>query len=342
MSYPRRRFPLGWFLLLAGAALLAAGSAAISIGDVRIPLPAILKVLGRQIFGLDLTVDPIREGIVWHYRLSRAVVAAAAGGALALCGCVLQALLRNPLAEPYLLGIAAGASTGAVMVIILGVGAGAVSLTLGAFGGAAAAFGLVALLATGTGGGTERIILAGIAGSQLFNAATSFIVTTSASAEQTRGIMFWLLGSLGGIRWPDAGLAVPVVLICGLLCLRRARALDAFAFGEDAAAALGIETGKVRVELFAITAFLTAAMVSLIGAVGFVGLVVPHATRFLVGPGHERLIPATVLAGAVFMVGADVLSRTVVPGQVLPIGVVTALFGAPAFVAILWRSRRTS
>ncbi|SIT09161.1 FecCD family ABC transporter permease [Paracoccus saliphilus] len=337
---PLRRLRLPVFELIALVALCFAMVGAVAIGDITVPPAEILKMLGNRIFGMDFAVDPIREGIVWHYRLSRAAMAASAGAALAVCGTVLQALLRNPLAEPYLLGISAGASTGAVLVMILGIGAGAVTLSGGAFLGAGLAFAFVAFLAHGSGGGTERIILAGIAGSQLFNAATSFIVITSANAEQTRGIMFWLLGSLGGVRWPDVALAMPVLATGLAICLYRARALDAFAFGEDAAASLGIDTVRIRAELFAITAMLTAGIVSLVGAVGFVGLVVPHASRFLVGPAHGRLIPATALAGGVFMVTADVLSRIVVPGQVLPIGVVTALFGAPAFAFILWRSRR--
>ncbi|WP_139257890.1 FecCD family ABC transporter permease [Natronohydrobacter thiooxidans] len=308
-------------------------------GEIAVTPHEVANTLANRLLGFDLPVDPIREGIIWHYRLSRAAVAVCAGASLAICGVVLQALLRNPLAEPYLLGISAGASTGAVTVIVLSLGAGALTVSAGAFAGAALAFAFVAILAFGSGGGTDRIILAGIAGSQLFNAATSFIVTSSATAEQTRGIMFWLLGSLGGVRWPDAGLAFPVVLLALAYCLYRARALDAFAFGEDAAASLGVDVTRVRIELFALTAMLTATVVSIIGAVGFVGLVIPHAMRFLVGPSHGRLILASALAGGVFMALADVLSRLVLPGQVLPVGVITALFGAPVFGVILWRSR---
>lgn len=333
---------LGSFLLLGAVALLAAVSGAVMLGEISVTPEEVARTLGNRLFGFDMAVDPIREGIIWHYRLSRAAVAICAGASLAICGAVLQALLRNPLAEPYLLGISAGASTGAVTVIVLAFGAGALTVSLGAFAGAALAFGFVAILAFGAGGGTDRIILAGIAGSQLFNAATSFIITSSATAEQTRGIMFWLLGSLGGVRWPDVWLAFPVMVLGLALCLYRARALDAFAFGEDAAASLGVNVARVRIELFALTALLTATVVSIVGAVGFVGLVIPHATRFLVGPSHGRLILASALAGAVFMVAADVLSRLVLPGQVLPIGVITALFGAPAFAFILWRSRRAA
>lgn len=330
---------LGLFLLAGSVALTLATCCALLFGEITVTPREALSTLANRLFGLDLSVDPIREGIVWHYRLSRAVVAMCAGASLAICGVVLQALLRNPLAEPYLLGISAGASTGAVLVIVLALGAGAVTVSAGAMAGALLAFGFVAVLSFGAGRGAERVILAGIAGSQLFNAATSFIVTSSASAEQTRGIMFWLLGSLGGVRWPDAGLALPVLLLGLSLCLYRARALDAFAFGEDAAASLGVDVGRVRAELLGLTALLTACVVSIVGAVGFVGLVVPHATRFFVGPAHGRLILGSALAGAVFMVLADVLSRLVLPGQVLPIGVMTALFGAPTFAVLLWRSR---
>jgi iron complex transport system permease protein len=313
---------------------------AVSTGEVSVPFAVIAKTLGNKIFGATYVLDPIQAGIIWNYRLSRTVVAACAGTALALSGAVLQALLRNPLAEPYVLGISAGASTGAVAIVILGFGGGLLSLSGGAFVGALGAFGLVALLASGSGGGSDRVVLAGIAGSQLFNALTAYIVTTSANAEQARGVMFWLLGSLSGANWADVALAAPVALIGSLLCLLHGRALDAFAFGSDAAASLGIAVTRVRVVLFALTAAMTAVMVSLVGSIGFVGLVVPHAMRLVVGPTHSRLLPASAMAGAVFMVLADIVSRIIVPQQVVPIGVVTALVGAPAFAVLLTRAHR--
>ncbi|WP_312796815.1 iron ABC transporter permease, partial [Tianweitania sp.] len=239
----------------------------------------------------------------------------------------------------------AGASTGAVLVTVIGIGGGMVSLSVGAFWGAALAFGLVALLAKAAGGGvsaqgTGQIILAGIAGSQLFNALTSFIITRSANAEQARGIMFWLLGNLSGVRWDDVWLAVPVAVGGVAVCIWHMRALDAFAFGADSAASLGIPVRRVQVVLIAITALMTAVMVSLVGSIGFVGLVIPHAARFLVGVRHGRLLPVTALTGAVFLVIADIVSRTAIPGQVVPIGVITALVGAPGFALILIRGRR--
>jgi iron complex transport system permease protein len=328
--------------LLSLAALVVAIGVAVSIGEMAIPLDTTFKALGNRLLGTGYTLSPIQEGVIWDYRLSRAVVAACCGAALSLSGAILQALLRNPLAEPYVLGISAGASTGAVAVMIAGFGAGAVSLSGGAFIGAVLAFALVSVLAAGAGGGTDRIILAGVAGSQLFNALTSYIVTTSANAEQARGVMFWLLGSLGGVRWPDVHVAAPVAAIGFVICILHARALDAFTFGSDAAASLGIAVTRVRLVLFGTTAAMTATMVSIVGSIGFVGLVIPHAARFVVGPGHARLLPASALVGAVFMVLADIVSRIIIPQQILPIGVVTALFGAPAFAIILTRARRSS
>jgi iron complex transport system permease protein len=324
-------FEGGWgvralLAVLSLAALVAAIALAVSIGEMAIPLTATVQALANRLFGAGFALSPIQEGVIWDYRLSRALVAACCGAALALSGAILQALLRNPLAEPYVLGISGGA----------------LSLSAGAFIGAVLAFVLVSLLAAGVGGGIDRVILAGIAGSQLFNALTSTIVTTSANAEQARGVMFWLLGSLGGVRWPDVQVAVPVAAAGFVLCVLHARALDAFTFGADAAASLGIAVTRVRVVLFAATAAMTATMVSIVGSVGFVGLVIPHAARFLVGPGHARLLPASAMIGAIFMVLADIVSRTIIPQQILPIGVVTALFGAPAFAVLLYRARRAA
>lgn len=317
-------------------------SLAVSIGEIAIPLGTTAKAVSNRLFGTAFEISRIHQGIIWDYRLSRALVAASAGASLALCGAILQALLRNPLAEPYVLGISAGASTGAVCVMILGFGYGVLGLSSGAFIGAVVAFLLVGVLAAGAGGTSERIILCGVAGSQLFNALTSYIVTTSANAEQARGVLFWLLGSLSGVRWPDVYLSVPVAVIGFILCLAHVRALDAFAFGTDAAAALGVPVRRVQFTLLAVTAAMTASVVSMVGSIGFVGLVIPHAARFLVGPAHGRLLPATALGGALFMVGADIISRIIIPQQILPIGVVTALFGAPAFAIILYRVRRSA
>ncbi|WAJ29777.1 FecCD family ABC transporter permease [Antarcticirhabdus aurantiaca] len=334
----RPGLPAARVLGLAAAALvllLAALVFGAAVGETRIPFDTVAKAVANRLWAGGHALDPIDEGIVWNYRLSRAVVASACGAALAVSGAVLQSLLRNPLADPYLLGISAGASSGAVAVAILGLGGGLLSLPLGALTGALLAFGLVSGLAVLAGRGLAAIILAGVAGSQLFNALTAFVVTKSATADQARGIMFWLLGNLSGVRWPDAGLAVPVALVGLAVCLVHARTLDAFAFGTASAAALGIPVRRVRAVLIGATALMTAVMVSIVGSIGFVGLVIPHAARLVVGVRHGALLPASALIGALFMIAADVLSRTLLPGQVLPIGVMTALVGAPAFALIL-------
>lgn len=323
--------------LLALALLLAAVLAGVAIGETAISPKVVLQVLANKLWTAGYVLDPIDEGVVWNYRLTRALVAAACGAGLATCGVILQSLLRNPLADPYLLGISAGASTGAVLVALIGVGGGLVSLSAGAFVGAMAAFALVILLAraSGSASGTGQIILAGIAGSQLFNALTAFLITKSASSEQARGILFWLLGNLSGVRWPSVWLAVPVAVAGLAVCLWHRRALDAFTFGTDSAASLGIPVRRVQFVLVGCAALVTAVMVSIVGSIGFVGLVIPHAVRLLLGTGHSRLLPASALGGALFLIAADVLSRTLIKGQVIPVGVVTALVGAPVFALIL-------
>ncbi|OAN79989.1 ABC transporter permease [Sulfitobacter sp. EhC04] len=326
---------------LLGAAILAlAILLGVVIGETPLPLSTVAAAFANRIWDAGLAVDPIDAGIIWSYRLPRTLVAAGCGAGLALSGVVLQALVRNALADPYLLGVSAGAGAGAVAVTILGVGGGLIGISGGAFAGATLAFGVVAVLARAAGGGSAQLVLAGIAGSQLFNALTSFLIAKSANAEQARGIMFWLLGNLSGVRWPDVVLAAPVAVVGFLVCLWFARAMDAFSFGVSSAASLGVPVRRVQLMLIGAVTLMTATMVSLVGSIGFVGLVIPHAMRFVVGPRHARLVPASALAGAVFLILADIVSRMLIPGQVVPIGVVTALVGAPGFALILVRNRR--
>lgn len=314
---------------------------AAGVGDIPVTVSQTWRAI---LFGLGFSDSPLpvlEQGIVWEYRMSRLVMAALSGAGLATCGVILQALLRNPLAEPYLLGISAGASTGAVLIMLIGIGQGVVGVSGGAFVGACCAFVLITLLAKGLSGATERIILSGVAGTQLFNAITAYVVATSANAEQSRSVMFWLLGSMSSVRWPETNLAVTIIVPLFLVLLLFARRLDTLTLGDDIAHTLGTRITYLRVVLFLITALITAAIVSIIGAVGFVGLVIPHIARYLAGEQHLKLLPVAALTGAVFMVGADVVSRTLIEQQVLPIGVVTALVGAPAFAFILFQQKRS-
>lgn len=334
----RRSF--GLWVTQGPAVLILAILAGVVIGETPLPLSTVAAVFANRLWDAGLILDPIDAGIIWSYRLPRTLVAAGCGAGLALSGVVLQALVRNALADPYLLGVSAGAGAGAVAVTILGVGGGLLGISGGAFIGATLSFVVVAALARAAGGGSAQLVLAGIAGSQLFNALTSFLIAKSANAEQARGIMFWLLGNLSGVRWPDVMLAAPVAIIGFLICLWFARAMDAFSFGVSSAASLGVPVRQVQIVLIGAVTLMTATMVSLVGSIGFVGLVIPHAMRFIVGPRHARLVPASALAGAVFLIAADIASRMLIPGQVVPIGVVTALVGAPGFALILVHSRR--
>lgn len=319
--------------------LLGAIVAGVAIGEMTIPLSSALAAITNRLGLTAIPLPRLQEAVIWDYRLARVLVAAFCGAGLALSGAILQSLLRNPLAEPYVLGISAGASTGAVSVMLLGLGAGTISLSAGAFGGALLSFIFVTLISDSRQS-ADRTILAGVAASQLFSALTSYIVSTSANAEQARSVMFWLLGSFSGVRWPDVAMAGSVVTAGLLVCIWHARALDAFTFGEDAARSLGISVRRVRIVLLAVTALMTATLVSMVGAIGFVGLVIPHAVRFVTGPQHIRLLPVSALSGALFMVLADVVSRIIIAPQMLPIGVVTALVGVPFFSLILYRARR--
>ncbi|WP_306371411.1 iron ABC transporter permease [Nocardiopsis sp. CC223A] len=331
-------------LLVAGglSAVAASVAVAVTIGPADITVSEVGRsVLARLGYGHS-PLSVLRDGIVWNLRMPRALLAAVCGAGLALCGAVMQSLLRNPLADPFVLGVSSGASTGAVLVIVLGWGAGVVSLSAGAFVGALLSFGMVVLLAHTLGGSMDRVVLSGVAAMQLFSALTSFIVLTSADAETTRGVLFWLLGSLSGAGWADVVLCSLVLAAVLAVCLSNTGTLDAFAFGEEAAAHLGVRVARARLLLLTVTALLTAALVSAAGAIGFVGLVLPHVTRLLTGSGHARLLPVTALTGAVFLVWVDTAARTLLDPQEIPVGVVTSLIGVPAFIAVLYRSRRVS
>ncbi|MCL7376675.1 iron ABC transporter permease [Streptomyces sp. 35G-GA-8] len=323
------------------AALVVSVAVAVTIGPADIGVDEVWSALASHLAGDVSGLTPIRDGIVWNLRLPRTLLAAVCGAGLALCGAVMQSLLRNPLADPFVLGVSSGASTGAVVVVVLGVGGGALSLSAGAFVGAVCSFALMLLLSRTLGDSTDRVVLSGVAAMQLFSALTSFVVVTSADAETTRGVLFWLLGSLSGAGWADVWLCLAVLALALTICLGYAGTLDAFAFGQDAAATLGVDVSRTRLILLCATALLTAALVSSAGAIGFVGLVLPHMARALVGPGHRRLLPVTALGGAVFLVWIDTLARTALEPQEIPVGVMTSLIGVPVFVLALHRTRRT-
>lgn len=323
-------------LVASIAASLTLGPVHVAIGDVA---SLVLHHLG---LGPAPDISTIKAATVWELRLPRALLATLCGAGLAACGAVLQSLLRNPLADPYLLGISAGASTGAVVMLFLAPVAFAWGQAASALIGALVAFGAAVLLARASGGGNQRIILAGVAVTHLFSALTSFLIMATADSNKTRGVMFWILGSLASSSWTDVGLAALVVGIGLIVILGNAHALDAFTFGADHAATLGVNVRRVRIALITVTALLTATVVSQSGGIGFVGLVLPHVGRLLCGVAHRALLPTASLTGAIFLVWADTLGRTVAAPVEIPVGVITALIGVPVFAALMMRHRNLS
>lgn len=327
---------LVWGVGLA-VALVASISVAITIGPAGLSVAEVWTVVGDRLGWAHSDLTPIREGIVWEIRLPRVLTAAAVGAGLGLSGAVMQALTRNPLADPFLLGLSSGASTGAVLVLLLGL---SVVLPLAAFLGAIAALVATLLLARSLGTITpSRTVLAGLAVSSFAGAITSLLVFWNAQGDAFREVLNWLLGSLAGAEWDAVAIAWGALLAVGIPMVLYGRVLDAFAFGDTAAATLGVDVARTRWLLLSGAAVLTGAMVSVSGSIGFVGLVLPNAVRLVVGSRHRRLLPLTVLLGAVFMVWVDTLARTLFDPRELPVGIITVLVGAPVFVLVLVRNR---
>ncbi|QCB95347.1 iron ABC transporter permease [Cellulomonas shaoxiangyii] len=328
-------------LLAVGLALLVVSLlVTVTIGPADLSVAEVARAVGGHL-GLPVAdVSRLHDAIVWDLRLPRVLTAAAVGAGLAVSGAVMQSLTRNPLADPYLLGLSSGASLGAVAVLVVGV---AVLLPVAAFAGALAA--LVATLTLARTSGTltpSRAVLAGLAVSQLAAAGTSFVIFWSATGDSYREILSWLMGSLAGATWSSVAIAGGGLVVVGSVLVAAATRLDAFAFGDTSAAALGIAVDRTRWTLMTLVALLTGAMVAVSGAIGFVGLILPHAVSVVTGPAHRRLLPVAAVTGAVFLVWADTLARTVFDPRELPVGIVTALIGVPVFAVLLRRGRGTA
>ncbi|WP_337822176.1 FecCD family ABC transporter permease [Amycolatopsis sp. A1MSW2902] len=336
-----RRTSIAFLFLAAAAGLIVSilmaslfGSADISPFDV---VSTILRHIGLDEMAPAPALPKLLDALIWESRFPRVLLAAAVGAALAVSGAVLQAITRNPLADPYLLGVSSGASTGAVAVLLLGI-AGGISLSTGAFVGGLVSFVLLlALLGGGRVASPSRVVLTGVLVSQFFAAITSVILMVSGDANSTRGFTYWLLGTLSGSRWEGVTVAVVIILVGILAVLFFAPALDAFTFGWDSAAALGINVTAARVSLMVLTSIITAAAVASSGAIGFIGLLIPHAVRVLASPTHRLLLPLSAIVGATFLIWVDTFARTAFSPHELPAGVITALLGAPAFALVLKR-----
>ena len=286
--------------------------------------------------------DPVHRDIVLGLRLPRALLSILVGGGLALAGTTFQALLRNPLAEPYILGISGGAAAGAVTVLALGLAmVGSWLLPVAAFGGALVAIVLVFRVAASADRSLDVrvLLLAGVVVGAFFTAVIALVLSLS-DAPTVRSVVLWMMGSFAGSDWQGVAVASAYTLPAGVVLLTLARPLNLIAIGEETASYLGTDVERVKRLAFGVASLVTAAGVAVAGVIGFVGLVVPHALRLVIGSDHRTLLPLSFLAGAAFLVLADLLARTLLAPAEVPIGVVTAFVGVPLFLFLLRGSLR--
>ncbi len=326
------------FVMLAAVVLLATG-----VGSVGVAPGEVVQVLWFGATGqLGEAPNSVAATIVWRIRLPRVLLAALVGGSLALSGAAFQGLFRNPLADPYLLGVASGAGFGAALTLIFApvvpllamLGVPLVSFVFGLLSVVA----VVLLARQGRTIPMVSLILAGVVLGSSFSAATSFVMLLD--RELAANVLAWLLGSFGFASWANIAAILPFVLVAGVATLAASRALNVLQLGDEAALHLGLPVETVKFALIGVATLATAAAVSVSGIIGFVGLMVPHAVRLAFGPDHRTLIPLSALWGALFMVLADLLARTIIAPAEIPVGVITALVGGPFFLYLLRRERR--
>ncbi|MBU1598654.1 iron chelate uptake ABC transporter family permease subunit [bacterium] len=327
-------------LTVLAVGLLAAATIAIMIGPVSIHPLLIFKIWAGKLSGglIQSNAGSIQETIVVDIRTPRVILAALVGLGLAIAGAAMQGLFRNPMAEPYVLGMSSGAACGAALAIVLGVGG--LSIPVMAFIGAVTTIFVVYSIARTEGGmPTETLLLAGIAVGFFLHAVVSFLKII-ASHEALRNVVLWLMGSFALATWVDVKMVI-LPILCGIGVLYfLSRELNALQFGEEQALHLGVEVETVKRILLVASALVTAVAVSVSGIIGFVGLVVPHMVRLIIGPDHRILLPASALCGAIFLVLCDILARIIAQPAEMPIGIITAAIGAPYFVYLLRRRKK--
>lgn len=318
--------------------------AAVGLGASSVSFTQAWDVIFTQVFswtGTDGDLDAAGK-IAWLIRMPRVLLAGLVGAGLAVAGVALQALVRNPLAEPYLLGISSGATTGVAAVMVLGFLSGyTFALSLGAFAGAMVAVACVFAVAS-TGGQPVplRLILSGVALGGVFSSAASFIILILGDVDSARAIMFWTLGSLASAQWSQLVIPLIVVAVCSGFLIVRARSLNALVAGDEQALALGVPVAALRVQVIVVASLLTGVLVAVSGSIGFVGLMVPHLVRMVTGADHRIVLPVAALAGAIFLIWVDVAARLVLAPTELPLGILTSLIGAPVFVYLMRRHAR--
>ncbi|MFT4040578.1 MAG: iron ABC transporter permease [Thermomicrobiales bacterium] len=323
-------------------ALLVSIIFAIGLGPVFVAPEEVVRIVGHHLVGWPATQTwPVSSNaIIWEVRTPRVLLGAVVGATLGVCGMTLQALTRNPLAEPYILGVSAGASTGAAAAILFGLGAalGGLSTSMVAFLGALGAMLLVMLIAQTRGVVTPgRLLVAGVAVGYLLSSITSLLILFADSAQSAQAVVFWLLGSLARAEWATLPVVSLMFVAAFSLMLLWRRRLDLLALGDESARALGVDPGRTRTTLVVAVALCVGAAVAVSGGIGFVGLAIPHMARRFVGVTHALGVPAAAMLGAVVLVWADVAARLLLQPREMPIGVVTGLIGAPVLVVLVRR-----
>lgn len=333
------------FCAVMAAVLVFSFIMATRLGSVELKFDMIKKVITNRVMRREVyraTWGESTETIIWNIRIPRIFTAFIVGAGLTLCGILMQALTKNPLADPYVLGISHGASAGAVSVIMYGYLAflGGYGTMVGAFVGAVLSIMLALRIATIRNKVTAtQLVLAGIAVSALFGAITNFMIYyTKTGSDKVKTANYWLMGSLNGASWDKLKYATIAFTICLILIFALSKGLDVLLLGDDVAVTVGVDTDRLKLFIIIVATLLTGIIVSISGTIGFVGLTIPHITRSIVGTKHRRLIPASVLVGGTFLVVADIISRVIVAPEELPIGVVSAFFGAPFFLYLIRKS----
>ena len=319
--------------------LLLSFSLAVAIGSVSIPVVRVWEIVLHPFFPDWIEKDwpDFQDGIVWNIRLPRVFLGAIVGAGLTLVGTTMQTLVRNPLADPYLLGISSGASVGAVCVILFGASMlGPFALPLAAFSGALLALVVVFLIAQQSGQlSPVRLILAGIATAFVFSSVTNFLIFQASDHSAARQVLFWMLGGLGNAQWEQLGVPLLALALAAFFLMTRSRAMNALLIGPETASTLGVDVPRLRNLLFVISALLTGVLVAVSGTIGFVGLLVPHIVKLCFGSDHKKVLPIGFLFGAIFLIWVDVLARVILSPEELPIGILTAFSGAPFFIWLM-------
>jgi iron complex transport system permease protein len=336
-----RHIPL-WVWSLSAVAVLVTVTLGVSIGAVNIAPLAVWSEISKQIFGSSANLSAAESTIIWQLRLPRVLLALVVGAMLASAGCAYQGTFRNPLADPYLLGVSAGAGLGATIAIFYSSGQVKFLLPIAAFIGALTAVFLTYSLGRSaiSGRSSTALVLAGVAVASLLTAIQTLL--QQQNTDKIREVYAWVLGRLSTSGWNDLLIITPYVAICILVLLRYRRVLDVFAVGDEEAQTMGLPVSRARGAIIVAASLGTAAAVSVTGLIGFVGIIVPHILRLIVGNSYRILLPLSVVYGGIFLVLADIFARTVLAPQEISIGVVTALLGAPFFLFVLGSSKNGS